>query len=64
MSYSSPTLPIAVFSTDVVEMLDYAWHLSDAPYFSIIARVGKCSWRENRACLLWLLIRHPQFHIK
>ena len=64
MSDDLPAFPTAAFDTDVVEMLDCTWCLFVDPYFSTIGCLDTCSWGKNQACLLWLLIPHPQFRIK
>jgi hypothetical protein len=64
MSEDLPALPAAAFKDDVVEMLDYARCFCSNPYFSTVGGVDKWSWGKNEACLLWLLIPHPQFRIK
>ena len=63
-SYCPAAFPMAAFNTDVVEMIDCASCFRDDPYFSTIGCADTCSWGENQACLLWLLIPHPQFRIK
>ena len=60
-SYYPAAFPIVVSKADVVEMLDCARCLFVDPYFSSVWYVDKWSWGENEACLLWLLIPHPQF---
>lgn len=64
MSQDLSALPAAAFTANVVEMLDCARCLFIDPYFSTAGCADKCSWGKNRACLLWLLIPHPQFRIK
>jgi hypothetical protein len=61
MSQDLSALPAAAFTANVVEMLDCARCLFVDPYFSTIGCADMCSWGKNRACLLWLLIPHPQF---
>jgi hypothetical protein len=63
-SYYPAAFPIAAFKADVVEMLDCARCFRADPYFSTVECVDKWLWGENEACLLWLLIPHPQFRIK
>ncbi len=56
--------PHAAFKVAIIEMLDCAWCFCADPYFSTVERVDTWLWAENEACLLWLLIPHPQLRFK